>query len=298
MKEYNFQKEHKDLFAQLKSHIFYGEFESITNWLKTCNIGENKNSTKSLVSAISNNYHYNFFVFSVSSSIKPEMINGKIVTQKQLVQIQEEKRVNSILEFLELEDQLKVLSSQIEDLELSYVKQLKLNSMESKNHLLNNRDFNRYITRLFHFNNFEIINEIEKFTNLNILTNDSNDGYLNYKEKSSRGSFLVPDLHLIDNKKIQFKPYYDIIFNFDMDKHDYLLTKNIKMPTWKESQEIVDTMIVARKNYMNNVWNRNENNDFLDKITLGLENYKQNTFYYELQDKIPEKTTKNKILKI
>lgn len=284
--------QNEDLVKELKSFIFEGNYESIENWLVQHQIKDNKYNAESLIDYITNKYTYRFFAFV------PPMNNRKVIDAAYNNATTEgfEKRVISLLNHLNLKEQLQLLNYQVEDeFSLNHLKALDF-TLQNKDPLLQSLEFNSFIVRLFNKEKFAQLDKINEYLGLNTLEVSSNHATIIHKEKNSTRIITLKDM---PPNVLGYQPVYDLLFNYNDQKFDYAISLGIELPHREQATSIRSRIIkMVEQQDKNLPYNSTRSSD-LEIISLeSFEKYKEKVFYFELQHKIPQKTEFKNRMKI
>lgn len=282
--------ENEDLVKELKSFIFYGDYASIENWLVKYNIKNDQASADSLVTYITNKHTYNFFAFV------PPMNNTKVIDNNHIKRTREafEKRVISILNHLSLNEQLKLLNYQVEDdFSINHLKALDF-KLENIEPLIRSVEFTGFIVSLFNKEKFSELDKINEYLKINTLEIVSNHAVIVSKEKNATSIVTLKDI-----SDLQYQPVYDLLFNYTDKKFNYAVSLGSDLPYKEQAINIRNNVInIIKQEDDKSAYNSTRSIDVQRRSEESIEKYKDKCFYFELQNKIPNKKKLKNRMKI
>lgn len=208
--------------------------------------------TPSLERFLKNNYSTsiekeNLFKFIINTSF---FFNFRISsTDRENIEKESFKRMFPFFKIFSLNQQIALLNSPLHDFNISnfeYFKNLNINQSDLNNINSNNLSF--LLTDLFNKEYFHILDYLEDKLNKNINNNFSNIFSVHYKEDYSHGCFNV----FMDKSSLIYKPLYDIIFNYTVNKKDYIISKNLELPSQEEVNNLSSEVLKYMVNYSSN----------------------------------------------
>lgn len=261
------KKEHTKEMKELRNLVFEGEIEAIDIWFEKNLYNHSKSKQSKIIEDLSKyiiNQESYFFSF------KDDYFDiDKISKEK-------EKRINSVIKHIDLKHQLKILNNHLyDDIKIEYLNRLKQTPINKEKDIEIVNELGLITTRLFFNEKFDYIDFLINHLSYSPLDNYSQNFILMKKEKYSlSGTYFYCEDNCV-------KPYYDIIYNYSEEKKEYLISKNITLP----SKEDVLLFISELEKNINKSKVNYSNDDRLEKIK-DINNYLTYLHYFYLNDNI------------
>lgn len=259
---------------ELQEAVFNGCESVIDNWFTSNNFNNKKKFAKEVAHKICNSTY--FFSYRSSS------------TNKEFLKQEDLRRENAILKHFAFKEQLDILYfiDVFNEIKLENFKVLNYNHKKDKETAIKNIYLSLIVTKLFNREKFSEIEEIENIFKFNVLDVSSSLVSFHYKEKSMTGTMTF------NMKEEIFKPYYDIIFNLNTNKRNYIESRCLDLPKSKEVNAIYEKIIenISSQNYL-------AKQEDIKKIEKKIDEYLSYISHDELSELMPYKKDKNKIIR-
>lgn len=257
-------------FRKLKSLIFEGNYSEIDNLFKKMSLSE-KDEDDLILRMLNDTFLFSFRAYSTDiQQVKQERLNREI----------------AVLKNFRIENQLKLFNiSAIEELNHKHLEVIEL-SNNNKEIIKNSSNMIYAITDIFNNENFEELDKIFNILPINLLENKINGVVFHRKENGSTGSSYFK---LNENL---FSPKFNIVSIYSDKKKEYLLKKNIALPTIEE----VDYLKLKIIEYMNT--NQYFRQDDINNVEIAYSNYITQKSYLDLNNELKKNNFSNKKPKI
>lgn len=261
----------KEKFKELQSAVFNGDQSAIDNWFINNNFKKTTKIAKETAHYICNSTY--FFSFRSAS------------TNKDFLKQEELRRENTILKHFALKEQLDILYfiDMFCELKMENLRVLNYNPKKEKEIAIKNKYLSLIVTKLFNKEKFNEIEEVENIFKFNVLDVKFCFASFYYKEKSMTGTMTF------NIKEELFKPYYDIIFNYNTNKKNYIESKGLELPDSKEVNMIHEKIVqdILTQSYL-------ARQQDMKKIENKIDEYLTNIKHEELSSLMPDKKENNK----
>ena len=216
-----------------------------------------------------------FYSFSSPSMDRAELDEEKFRREKML------------LSHFELKQQLDLITcSPSMDTGFKHIELLKydLTNYEHKALILKSNTMGEVLGQIFNEQRFTELDDIQKFLDLNLLEKNYARAMVFYRQDNSRG------MRFLDLPERNFKPYYDIIFNYSDEKRDYLASHGIALPSSAQALVLSEKILLGM--------NQGYDKKTAEYMQEGLKTYLRHASYYDLQRDLATKEDKTKKMKV
>lgn len=281
--KYPFEKEKNDihfkyekdneLFIELKSYVNSLQEEEVDKWFIKNEKNLKRKGKENLSKAIGTYTYY----FSISS---------KNINSLEKIRELESKQQLMLLKHFKFKEQALILNQQdeLKDSKIIEVLYITAKKENKKNKFFNSRVFLDVISKMFSEDEFNNILEIEKIIEKRIDTIEVNKIAFYQKNSASYYSKLNNNYAISD----------EIILNYNDKKRDFLLERNVELPTKEKALKLLEdiTQEYKERDYMTP-----DNYKTLALIAHAVNNYYKVISYYYLNEKLANKQ-KTKLIKI
>jgi hypothetical protein len=257
-------------FRKLKSFIFDGNYSEIDAWFKKMNLSQ-KDEDNLILRMINDTYLFSFRVWS---------------TDRELVKQEKLNREIAVLKNFSCENQLKLFNvTAIEELSHKHLEVINL-TPKNKKLIKNSSNIIYAIADLLNDEKFLELDKIDNVLKMNLLDVKVNGVIFHRKEEGSTGT----NYFKLDEKL--FSPKFNIVSIYSDAKKEYLLNKNIQLPTIEEVEYLRMKII----DYINN--SQHFRQEDINKVDTAYNKYIIQKSYLDLNAQLNNSNSKNKKPKI
>lgn len=265
--------EDQNAFTELKALVTNLDEQGVQQWFNRENTRLEIKGKENLAKAIGNYTYY----FSV-----------QITGFKNVKEIEEceNMKYKILLKHFKLEDQFSILTQKfdIENEEIFTLLYQTAKIQKKENIFYNSRIILDPLVKMYHKEDFDKLKKIEKIIERNMV--DLENPYMAFCIDNGASYFKLKNNYTITD---------EIMLNYSDNKKDFILSYNKDLPLKNKAYQLLEDI---QTDYNERAYLTVADQETIGKITKHIDNYLKAILYFELNNKLPEKSIKSSLNKI